>query len=209
MKLWMKLSRNAFEELSRSGKLKTEQPGDFSEVKERDAHDFLGNQLRQCVKSPANTFRYPLLAWYQKDGKKHLREYLLQNADSDCVILTLEVPREQFQLFDERLFCYVKRAYYIPENEGDLQRHELVMEKMNLNYEKLSGKDDVSLAVQCVKRVIEASWQRIFDLKREDGYIYGMNSRKSIQAALWEIKIEQIRKVEMVCLSDLTLDRGA
>ena len=41
------------------------------------------------------------------------------------------------------------------------------------------------------------SWKRIFNLSLEDdGYIFGFIKEKTIQATMWQLKIENVIKVE-------------
>ncbi|WP_129724069.1 DUF3841 domain-containing protein [Xylanivirga thermophila] len=60
---------------------------------------------------------------------------------------------------------------------------------------------DFSIETQAMKEIrtkIEKSWECIFDLEREDkNLIYGSNSKKSIQATCWELKLEQVIKAEV------------
>jgi len=49
-----------------------------------------------------------------------------------------------------------------------------------------------------IRKKIEKSWERIFDLKKEDeDIVYGFNAQKSIQATFWQLKIKQVIKTEI------------
>jgi len=66
---------------------------------------------------------------------------------------------------------------------------------------KAPEKLEANIQTQVIKDIrtkIQKSWDRIFDLEREDeNLIYGFNSKKSMQATFWQLKLEQIIKAEV------------
>lgn len=194
MKLWMKMNVDDYEYFiqNKTFKMDTKQ---LHGADERYAYNWLGKELMKKVKRPSCNAKYPIVTWYQRDGKKHLKELLESDDNANSIVLQLEVVDKEVVLFDERLFQYIKNYFYIPLDESDLKRFELALDRLNLNSYKMRLRNVEYSAGACVRRMIEDSWSRVFDLKKEDGYIYGLNSRKSIQAALWQVSIEQIRAV--------------
>lgn len=194
MKLWMKMSAEAYENFIQEGTFYMDEKC-FRGANEQYAYNWIGKELVKKEKRPSRMAKYPIMTWYQMDGKKHLKEILLPEKDRNSIVLLVEIPDKEVLLFDERLFHYIKNYFYIPLDESDFKRFELALEKLNLNEYKMRIRSADYSAAACMRRMIEESWSRVFDLKKEDGYIYGLNSRKSIQAAIWKVSLHQVKTV--------------
>ena len=118
---------------------------------------------------------YPMWAWYQWEGKRKKRDMRLRGyaeRGSELVQMTIEINDSDVLLSDFDLFHYVLNHWYLPESENDEDKTD--------------------------ENIIEKSWDRIFDLEKEDdGYVYGLNLHKSIQATFWKLKLEQVIKAEV------------
>lgn len=59
--------------------------------------------------------------------------------------------------------------------------------------QSLQGKE-----LQQFRKEIVQSWDRIFQLEKEDdGWLYGKKESKSIQATFWELRTEKVVKAEV------------
>lgn len=145
--------------------------------------------------------RYPIWAWYRWEGKRKrmdMRKSGHAQRGEKVVQLTIEVEDEKVLLSDFDLFHYILRYDYLPLNEKDGERFDKEYEKTGYEW-----KDPADFRIQTntmknLRSKIIRSWERIFLLDKEDnGFIYGLNSKKSIQATFWELKLDQVVKAEV------------
>ena len=145
--------------------------------------------------------KYPIWAWYQWEGKRKrrdLREGSLEKRGEKAVQLTIEIADSDVLLSDFDAFHYVLNYWYLPEDERDGKSFEREYTRLGFSWHDLQNFDIQTQAMKNTRATIEKSWDRIFDLEKEDeNLIYGLNSQKSIQATFWQLKIEQVTKTEM------------
>lgn len=114
------------------------------------------------------------------------------------VQLTIDVDMRDVLLSDFDLFHYVLNYWYLPLGEEDDIEFEKEFTSAGYSWGDLSDTQIESEAMLLLREKIIKSWDRIFDLSKEDdGWLYGKLCNKSIQATLWQIKFEQVKKVEM------------
>ena len=144
--------------------------------------------------------RYPIWAWYQWEGcrkRRDMRQSGYAEKGTKIVRLTLEIADNEVLLSDFDLFHYVLNRWHLPRDEKDGTDFEKAYKNAgyawnDLQNSAIRSKDMLSLRERIVK-----SWDRIFDLEHEDeGWLYGKNEHKSIQAAFWQMKMDQLLKAE-------------
>jgi len=70
--------------------------------------------------------------------------------------------------------------------------------KAGFTWHDLSDFQIKSSEMLIIRDRIVKSWDRIFDLRKEDvGWLYGSLKTKSIQATLWQVKFNQVVKAEV------------
>lgn len=144
---------------------------------------------------------YPIWAWYQWEGKRKrrdMRESGYAKRGEKIVQLTIEIDDRDVLLSDFDLFHYVLNYCYLPESEEDDAEFEKEYISQGFCWSDLRNFNIQSSSIRKIRTKIVKSWERIFDLKKEDeNIIYGSNAQKSIQATFWLLKIEQVIKTEI------------
>jgi hypothetical protein len=199
MRLWTIQSSFAYEKLKNEKVLRVNEKHvdeDFLE-----AYIWMNRQMKKrlSVNNPSENC-FPIWAWYQWHNEKRKKPDLrhtghLQSGELGYRI-EFEVNADEVLLSDFVLFHHVLNRWYIPRDEKD---DELFNKKLNLEeidefklLDSLQDPDKVSYS----KRLVEESWNNIFDLDWYDDYISPPKNEKSIQATLWELKLDKIKKVE-------------
>ena len=200
MRVWIRVSVEQFELLQKMGKLTADQTNPVETKDGAMAYHWIGEELEKDVTRPADC-RYPVTAWYQAAGKKFVKGVRKSAEDATEVLLTLEIPEQELKLFDGQLFHYVEEGRYIPMSPLDQQCYEQALAHLHLeddaqSLEAASMQRRQDNVAECLCRMVKDSWHSIFDTRREDGFLFGENSRKTIQAALWQVRMDQVRRVE-------------
>jgi len=114
------------------------------------------------------------------------------------VQLTIEVDAKDVLLSDFDLFHYVLNYWYLPVDEKGDKEFEKEYTELGFGWHDLKDFDIQTQGMKDIRTKIQKSWDRIFDLEREDeNLIHGLKSKKSIKATFWRLKLEQIIKAEV------------
>jgi len=200
MRVWMKLTREQFDVLKSIGKLTADQARQVQDREDEAAYHWIAEELEKSVSRPEEC-RYPVTVWYQAEGKKFVKGIRRSPEEATEVLVTLEIPEQELKLFDGNLFRYVEKGQYIPFNEMDKKRYEQVLQRLNLeddaeSLQEAAKKRRQDSVAECLRRMVTDSWYWIFDTRREDDFLFGSNSKKTIQAALWQVRLDQVKRVE-------------
>lgn len=131
-----------------------------------------------------NSAEYPIWAWHTRDWKHKkpdLRESCYDKRGTKSVCIELEIPDNQVLLSDFDEWHYVLNNWY-----NDASKSEEEWEKMQEHFNKLSPREK--------QIAIEKSWQRIFNITPFHNEWHSRG--KYIQATFWQIKIENVRRVQ-------------
>ena len=143
---------------------------------------------------------YPIWAWYQWSGKRKridMRSHL-GRTDSKVVQLTIDLEEKDVLLSDYNTFHSVLNYWYLPCTEKDDQDFDNEYKTLGYKWGDWCKKEIQTPEMSAIRAKIRDSWERIFDTEREDdGYIYGLNSKKCIQATFWQLRIDQVIKAEV------------
>lgn len=200
MRLWMKLSVAEFELLQNMGKLTADQTSQAQAGDGAMAYHWITEELEKDVCRPEDC-HYPVKVWYQSEGKKFVKGVRKSAEEATEVLITLEIPEEEVKLFDGKLFHFVEEGQYIPQNQEDEQRYKKVLEMLHLeddaeSLQEVSRQRRQDTVASCLWKMVTDSWHSIFDTRKEDNFLFGSNSKKTIQAFLWQIRMDQVRRVE-------------
>jgi hypothetical protein len=160
-------------------------------------YQWMIEQMRLRIKqSHDNAYSYPVWAWYQwrndKQKKPDLRSSALLNRGEKGVLIEFEIEQDSVLLSDFELWHFVLNYWYLPSSLQDIGRFEEELRKINLSFYQQKPLPNEVFHMEIVH-----SWEKIFDLDWVDDEqeITCIKSDKSIQATIWEVKLEQIRSV--------------
>lgn len=146
----------------------------------------VGNQPSQCV--------FPIWAWYQwRDSKRkkpdiRVAGHLPRKAKG--VRIEFQCCEDAALLSDFELWHYVLNYWYLPESIADLESFEAELARKGLSYFRTKP-----LSHRKLHEKIVNSWTRIFDLDWTEPDFASSRERKSIQATIWQLKMDQVRSV--------------
>lgn len=189
MILWTIQRVEAWKKLNKDGVLSGCQQ--YVEPYFLEAYQWLIEQMKTRIGPQLQPDAFPIWAWYQWEGqrkKPDLRSSGHLPKGEWGVRIEFEAGAQQVLLSDFDLWHYVLNYWYLPKSlaEGELLEAEL--EDHGLSFYESKPLPDINYHRQIVE-----SWQRIFDL---DWYAEGItDERKSIQATLWELRLDNVRDV--------------
>ena len=195
MVIWSILSKAAWEELQRKGRLRASRR--HAERLFLPAYLWMGRQMERRLDIPRpseNTL--PLWAWYQWEGaarrKPDLRSSGHLSQGERGVRIECHVGEERVLLSDFDLWHYVLNYWYLPMSEADDARFQMKLSKASLSSSRFDHLRPIPRAQW--RREIESSWERIFDMAWVDrgGQIASPPEKKAIQATLWEILLDDV-----------------
>ncbi|WP_310603403.1 DUF3841 domain-containing protein [Anaerosporobacter sp.] len=112
--------------------------------------------------------------------------------------MTIDIDDKDVLLSDFDLFHYVLNYWYLPIDEYDDAHFEEEYKSLGFTWHDLKDFNIQSNEMVYIREKITQSWDRVFDLKREDdGWLYGKNDSKSIQATFWKLDSSQVKKAEI------------
>lgn len=169
--LWTIQNEKAYEILNKTGILVASEEFAMFE----DEYTWIANQMKEKGIFPADeNTKYPIWAWYKWSGKRKkmdMREGGFAKRGTPLVQLEIEIPAQDVLLSDFDLWHYVLNKWPLTAPKGEI--------------EPLFNQKE-----------LEESWQKIFDL----GWAvneYGIKKEnQSIQATLWQVKLEQVKWIK-------------
>jgi len=173
MILWTIQSIGAYDFLMSNGYLRTLES--LSDDYFLDAYEWISKIMTQKIGPPPEKVKYPIWCWYQIRGIKKRPDMRIKgysNKGDKIVLLTVEVDEKDVLLSDFMTWHIALNNQYMADDEEED------------NEKSFRSPDE-----------IKNSWLKVFNLDYDDEY-HGFMKNKSIQATMWEIKIEQIKKVE-------------
>jgi hypothetical protein len=165
-----------------------------------DAYKWMSSKMkdRNCIAREKEI--YPLWAWKSWEGKSLVADLdFYINSENKYVLLTIELEEDEFLLSDFDLFHYVLNYWYLPENEKDEENFENEYKSHGYTWDDLSNFEIEDSNMIEIRKKIEDSWDRIFDIAKEDENLYyGKLEDKSIQACFWRLSIDQVVDVKYI-----------
>ena len=165
--------------------------------------EFLGSYLwmaeqmekRLKVQRPSQD-AMPIWAWRQWEGANRLKPDLRASGHLPSGVQGVRVEcrldDRRVLLSDFDLWHYVLNYWYLPTSERDGNAFEKKLAGVGLSFYKFNHSNPLPHAQY--QREIKRSWERIFDVSWTDRRraIANTPEKKSIQATLWEICLEDV-----------------
>jgi len=199
--LWTIQNHSAYGEFLKTGVLTANESHLFCEDNFLIAYDWMVKKMKDKRLHPPVGIDYPIWAWYQWEGKRKrrdMRESGYAKRGEKMVQLTIEVDDKDVLLSDFDLFHYVLNYWYLPSDEQDDICFEEEYKARGYLWHDLKDSSIQSKEMIILREKIVRSWDKIFELNREDDdWLYGSNNKKSIQAAFWQLRLEQVIKAKV------------
>ncbi len=195
-KLWTLRHLQQWKEFEHSGVLRTDQSRIWPEL--LPAYQWMIHQMKTRIGEPPAGVTHPVWAWYQwMDARRRLPDlrYKAHMGKGEAgVRIEFRKPADQILLSDFYLWhqplCY---RGYIGASEADTDEFEEHMHRA-LKAAGIAVGDFENYPPACRTR-IKKSWERIFDPSFNDPYGGEDWSRRSIQATLWQVSLDEVVKV--------------
>jgi hypothetical protein len=195
MLIWSILTQKAWKKLQREGRLRTSRRHVMKEF--LGPYLWMVEQMEKRLKTPRpGRDAMPIWAWRQWEGVKRCKPDLRSGGHLPQgfrgVRVECRVDDRRVLLSDFDLWHYVLNYWYLPTSERDGNAFEKKLAGVGLSFYKFNYSN--SLPNVQYRREIERSWDRIFDVKWTDQSraIANIPKKKSIQATLWEICLEDV-----------------
>lgn len=149
-----------------------------------EAYDWLAAEMIKRVGEPHVGVKYPVWAWYIHDSKRKkpdLRKAEYGKKGQKMVCLEIDIPDNEVVLSDEEDWIFVMSNWYLSDTycEEDLNKDNSWFE---------------SLPEDKKHKAMVDSWQNIFEITPFENEFTAKG--RFVQATFWELKAEQIRKVQ-------------
>ena len=170
MILWTIQHEEAYLRMVRNGVLRADRAHLFCGDDFLVPYNWMSQQMRMRISEPPHGVQYPVWLWHTWEGKRKrpdMRKSAYAAPHTPIVLLTVEIPDEMVLLSDFDRWNIVMNGCYVAVGADDDSPHSL-------------------------KEICE-SWNRIFDVSCVNSY-YSFSL--SIQATVWEIRKEWIKKAE-------------
>ena len=194
MVIWSLLTQQAWEELQRKGRLRASRrhaDKDFA-----GPYAWMGRQMERRLTMPRPSKKsMPVWGWWQWWGDRRRPDlraggYLPKGVRGVRVELRMEEDR--VLLSDFELWHYVLNYWYLPKTEKDGEAFEKKLAGAGLSLLGCTHKKPLPHAE--LRREVEESWERIFDLSWTDpgNKIVPPAKSRSIQGTMWELLLEDV-----------------
>lgn len=192
MKLWTIQSIDFYKSLCSEKVIYSSEtciPPDF-----KQAYDWMNTQMDYRIGKRPFKNSYPVWAWFQyescKTKRPDLRNTSLLQKGTHGVRIEIEKSNEEVLLSDFILWHYVLNFWYISGNKKEENEFEKILKKNNIK------SIDKNNCPPEIRKRVENSWNKIFDLRFNSDSTAKKMDEKSIQATFWSLKREDITKVD-------------
>ncbi len=178
--LWTIQHRTTYDEFERTEILRANGKHLAFDGEFRFHYDWLVAQMRKRIGKPPVGVQYPVWAWYQWEGQRKRRDMRCSGhapRGTPIVQIAFEAEEKDILLSDFDTWNIAMSNQYIADNEQDWNQ-----------FYASKRKDQ--------KDAVVASWEKVFDLNRYTPDWDAPLDRRSIQATMWEIRIDQVKQVE-------------
>lgn len=192
MKLWTIQPVEFYEELYQKDVIYTS--SEFIDPSFKRAYKWLIPQMEQRIGKRPFKNAYPIWAWFQFNGQLKKRPDLRLGGylpkGQKGVRIEFEKKESHVLLSDFDLWHYVLNFFYLADDEQQDETINRIFETKKIPFGNARNYPSE------LKKIIEDSWPKIFDMSYEFEYSSLAYSKKSIQATFWSLKKEEIKKVD-------------
>lgn len=187
MRLWTMQPVEAYDILMRDGVFKCD-PEKVCEPSFLDRYAWMNEKLNEKDTRPED-IEYPIWAWYRFNGKEKkpdLRHSCYGTRGDKMVCMEIEIPDEKVLLSDFDLWHFVLNDWWL---DNELFKDGYTEEDYDQNQEWFKALNDEEKRLEKTK-----SWEMILNIEsfESDWIARG----EYVQAVFWELKREDIRKVQ-------------
>jgi hypothetical protein len=192
MKLWTIQPLEFYNKLISDGEIHSSEK--YAESDFNDAYKWIIKQMENRIGQRPNKNNYPIWAWYQYNNVKSKRPDLRTSGflpkGTKGVRIEFEKPENKILLSDFNLWHFVLNYWHIADNERQEFEFDKLLQKSNIKF------IDKEKYTPSLKKIVENSWKKIFDMNYEFEYVTEKFKEKKIQATFWNLKKTEIIKVD-------------
>lgn len=186
MRLWTMQPVEVYEILLRDGVFHCD-PNKIPEPSFTEAYDWLNQYLEKKDSKPQNV-KYPIWAWFRFNGKEKkpdLRHSCYGYRGDKMVCIELDIPDEKVLLSDFDLWHFPLNRWWL---------NDCFYPEYNDEEDDKARAWFKSLSKEQQETEKEKSWEQIFNIEpfESDWILRG----KYVQAIFWEIKLDQVKKIQ-------------
>ena len=160
----------------------------------KQAYDWMIIQMENRIGHRPFEKSYPIWAWFQYDSQKKrrpdLRNSCLLEKGTNGVRIEFEKPDNEVLLSDYDLWHFVLNYWHVSDDEKESEEFDRLLEIYNIEFV------DKEKYTPEIRRKVEKSWHKVFDMTYDKEYSAKRFEEKSIQATCWNLKKEEITKVD-------------
>lgn len=165
------------------------------------AYLWLADKMRERVGEPPEGVRYPVWAWYkrqgQHDGKPDMRRWKAEPDSEEVVRMRLDVPDWEVLLSDFDDWHSVLNYWPSFETKEEYDDYDKMLEDLGIDWLDVSNWSKTSEELARIRRTVEESWESTLGVRRGiDDYCSHPWPLRTIQATFWELKPEYVVSVE-------------
>lgn len=192
VKLWSIQDENGWKELNSKGILIAKE--EFVPPEFKKGYDWLKIQMTQRIGKPKNSRQYPIWAWFQHDTKDKKRPDLRSTGHlpKGKVGYRIEIEKDLKEIVLSDFVLWHWPLCYM----GLITNSEKEIIEFEKEFGIISSFDDFNILPKSIKNKIEKSWEKIFNINFDLKYYTLPFDEKSIQATFWELKREEVIKVD-------------
>ena len=193
IKLWSIQEEHKIDEITSTGKLVCFE-NKLSKEWENE-YRWMRRQMKKRIGKYEVKNQYPIWAWYQYQDinkrKPDLRRSGHLPSGINGIRIEFEKNKNEILLSDFILWHYpLSYKSIIAKNEIEHDKFELKLKKLKLDkatFEELPRQ---------IQNEIKESWEKIFDIDFKDEYYTNKKDEKMIQACCWDIKEDEIIRID-------------
>jgi hypothetical protein len=158
------------------------------------AYQWLIGEMNLRIGSIPNKNSYPIWAWNQYHNSKQKRPDLRSTGflpkGAKGVRIELEKPAKEVLLSDFNLWMHVLNYWHIADNEEEENGFDKLLELRGIKFV------DKEKYTPDIRKIVEISWNKIFDMNYSPEYAAETFEKKHIQATFWSLSVNEIKKVD-------------
>lgn len=159
------------------------------------AYAWMRGQMTERISPPPAPDLSPMWAWVQwrsaRQKKPHLGSKAHFPSGTQAVRLTLEVDPFEALLSDFHAWHCVLNRYPLHLSQAEDEDFDARLISAGGSWTQRTDSLPAPLEAE-----MQTTWERIFDFTLESDYAFHPLSERSLQACLWEIRLENVVKLE-------------